>query len=55
LIILLISVLMLAVPAPPVPAEEVQDERSGWEFDIAVYMWALSLSGDLTAHNYLFK
>ena len=45
---LIVVALILAVFAPSVPAEEKADEESGWEFQVAPYMWFLSAEGDVT-------
>jgi len=33
---------------PPVQAEELSDQQSSWEFQVAPYFWFLSLEGDVT-------
>ncbi len=47
-VIMAIVVLAFAVFAPLVSAEEKPDEKRGWEFKVAPYMWFLSASGDVT-------
>ena len=46
--ILTITAIMLSVSVPSVSAEEKPDADSGWEFQVAPYMWFLSLDGDVT-------
>jgi len=39
---------MLAACVPAVFAEEKPAANSGWEFQVAPYLWFLSASGDVT-------
>lgn len=48
LIVFLTMVLMFSVFAPAVPAEEQSNKENEWEFNVAPYLWFLSLSGDVT-------
>jgi hypothetical protein len=50
-VILAAVVLSLAVVAPLVSAEEKPDEKGGWEFRVAPYMWFISLDGDVTVRG----
>jgi hypothetical protein len=47
-IIMSIAAFMLAAYVPAVSAEEKPDADSGWEFQVAPYMWFLAASGDVT-------
>jgi hypothetical protein len=48
LLILVIVAFILGPLAPAVEAEEKADEESGWEFQVAPYMWFLSMEGHVT-------
>ncbi len=48
LIVFTTIMLMLSAFAPAVPAEEQSHKGNEWEVTVAPYMWALSLSGDVT-------
>ena len=48
LVILFIVALILASFAPLVSAEEKANEQSDWEFQVAPYMWFVSMDGDVT-------
>jgi hypothetical protein len=50
-IIMSIAAFMLATYVPAVSAEEKPDADSGWEFQVAPYMWFLSLDGDVTVNG----
>ena len=43
-----IAAILVALNIPAVSAEEKPVENSGWEFQVAPYMWFLSASGDVT-------
>ena len=43
-----IAALILAVFVPSMSAEEKPAVNSGWDFQVAPYMWFLSLDGDVT-------
>ena len=47
-LIMAIAAILVAVNVPSVSAEEKPVENSGWEFQVAPYMWFLSASGDVT-------
>jgi hypothetical protein len=44
--ILAIVILIFAVSVPPVAAEENLQEKNGWKFHAAPYLWAISMEGD---------
>ncbi len=46
-LVMAIVVLIVAVNVPAVSAEEKQNENSGWEFQVAPYMWFISMDGDV--------
>jgi hypothetical protein len=48
LLILVIVAFIFSAFAPAVAAEEKPDEQNGWEFQVAPYMWAISMNGDAT-------
>jgi len=43
--------MMLSVSVPSVSAEEKPAANSGWDFQVAPYMWFLSLNGDVTVRG----
>ena len=47
-LILATVVLSLGVLAPSVSAEEKANEQNGWEFQVAPYVWFISMEGDVT-------
>jgi hypothetical protein len=50
-LILAAVVLSLAVLAPSVSAEEKANEQNGWEFQVAPYMWFVSMDGNVTVRG----
>ena len=46
--IMAIAAILVALNVSSVSAEEKPVENSGWEFQVAPYMWFLSASGDVT-------
>ena len=48
MLILVIIALILGPLTPAMAAEEKADEESGWEFQVAPYMWFLSMDGSVT-------
>ena len=42
------AILMFAGYFPSAAAEEKPDENGGWEFQVAPYIWGISLDGDVT-------
>jgi hypothetical protein len=46
--ILAIIALTFSVFLPPVAAEENLQEKNGWKFHVAPYLWAISMEGDVT-------
>ena len=46
--IIAITAMMLSVFVPSVTAEEKPAENTTWEFQVAPYMWFISLEGDVT-------
>jgi len=48
LLILVIVALIFGSLGPAVAAEEKADEEYGWEFQVAPYMWFLSMEGHVT-------
>ena len=48
LLTLLIVVFIFNPLASAVAAEEKPDAQSGWEFQVAPYLWAISMNGDAT-------
>ena len=46
--IIAITAMLLSFSVPSVSAEEKPDADSGWKFQVAPYMWFLSLEGDVT-------
>jgi hypothetical protein len=50
-IVLLTLALIILVFKSSVWAEEKTNEKSGWEFELAPHLWALSLSGDVTVEG----
>ena len=46
--ILIIAAFIFSPFAPAVAAEEKPIEQSGWEFQAAPYLWAISMNGDAT-------
>jgi hypothetical protein len=51
LLILVVVAFVLAALTPSVTAEEKPAE-SGWEFQIAPYLWALSMDGNATVKGW---
>ena len=49
--IMAIAAIIVALNVPSVSAEEKPVENSGWEFQVAPYMWFLSASGDVTVEG----
>jgi len=48
LFILVIAAFIFNPFAAAVAAEEKPDAQSGWEFQVAPYLWALAMNGDAT-------
>jgi hypothetical protein len=48
LFILVIIACIFSILAPARAAEEKPDEQSNWEFQVAPYLWAISMNGDAT-------
>ena len=46
--IIAITAMMLSLWVPSVSAEEKPDANTTWEFQVAPYMWFISLEGDVT-------
>jgi len=48
LLILVIVAFLFSPLAPAMAAEEKPDARSGWEFQVAPYLWAIAMDGNVT-------
>lgn len=48
MLILVIVAFIFSPFAPAAAAEEKPDEQSGWEFQVAPYLWAIALNGNAT-------
>ncbi len=48
IIVLFITAVILPLFAPSVLAEEMLNEQSDWEFEVAPYLWGVALSGNIT-------
>ena len=46
-----IVVLIAALNAPMVSAEEKHDQSNGWQFSVAPYLWAISMNGNVTVRG----
>jgi hypothetical protein len=44
-------VLIAALNAPMVSAEEKHDQSNGWQFSVAPYLWAISMNGNVTVRG----
>jgi hypothetical protein len=47
-LILMIAAFIFSPLTPAAAAEEKPDEKGGWEFQVAPYLWAISMNGDAT-------